>query len=928
MMEEQLAAGVRAANGPEYPETRDPRKLADKAGVLAQLRQVDWAFAEDDTSFLTHNLHPYPAKFIPQIPGHLIACLSLRGELVLDPFGGSGTAALEAVRLGRRAISIDANPLASLIGRVKSCRLTRAAMTDLNAVESTIRCALSDSAFDSLRLLAEFEEHVPIIPNREKWFADGVCGELAFIRYCISQVASPVARDIAQLALSKTILKASFQDSETRYASKPRRVPPGEALGFFLSHVRTITASVVSAEPAVRYGTAEFVTADARQLGRAPLPEASVDLITTSPPYANAYDYHLYHRFRLLWLGHDPTSLADIEIGSHLRHQREGSGFSAYLSDIGECLAGMLRVLRPGRYAALVVGDAIFDGELHEGGAGVVATALQVGFESVGRIERTIHDKKRSVVRPGQRATTEEIVLVRKPARKLKLMLMLPPYQLWDYEETLRRREAETLLGAEIGDFGWTTRKLGPLEAPLARRLTFTHRIGFSEGQEERTWQAVLENGFDADPSSRKEAHYVTHGIHPYKGKFYPQLAKALMNLVGAAPATTVLDPFCGSGTCLLEAYLSGRRGIGFDLNPLAAMIARAKVGALCVEPSVFEGAVHCLFAKLEDAPASPSLASDLFPPQVIDEMISWFPPPVVAKLGWVLQAIRSVSTGTLRAFFEVILSSIVRDVSQQEPRDLRIRRRETPLDDADVFARFHEAVSVQWDRVRHFWSIRGYAPHDFIPASAYEGDSRKPETFAAAGILEGSVDLVVTSPPYATALPYIDTDRLSLLVLMGITASDRRPLERELTGSREILKRERSELEGLLLARATSLPDEVESYIGGLLRRISDRDHGFRRQNLPALLVRFFRDIRLVMENCWRVLRPGAEAVLVLGDNRTTVDTEPEAIPTTTLVEELCMAAGFELAERIPITVTKENLLHSRNSITENVVLRLRRPA
>src|SRR5438094_213467 len=100
---------------PDYPE--QPLYLDDITEVRRVLSSIDWAFTHDRTQFLTHDIHPYPAKFIPQIPGHLISLLSARGERVLDPFGGSGTTALEAIRLGRTAISIDANPIATLIGK-------------------------------------------------------------------------------------------------------------------------------------------------------------------------------------------------------------------------------------------------------------------------------------------------------------------------------------------------------------------------------------------------------------------------------------------------------------------------------------------------------------------------------------------------------------------------------------------------------------------------------------------------------------------------------------------------------------------------------------------------------------------------------------------------------------------------------------------
>jgi len=84
---------------PVYPE--EALFLLSPSAVVERLRRLDWAFEKDDTGFLAHDIHPYPAKFIPQIPGTLIAVLSARGELVLDPFGGSGTTALEAIRLGR-----------------------------------------------------------------------------------------------------------------------------------------------------------------------------------------------------------------------------------------------------------------------------------------------------------------------------------------------------------------------------------------------------------------------------------------------------------------------------------------------------------------------------------------------------------------------------------------------------------------------------------------------------------------------------------------------------------------------------------------------------------------------------------------------------------------------------------------------------------
>ena len=117
-------------NAPSHSEIASLKDLRRADRVAEAFQAVDWSFSNAETGFLTHALHPYPAKFIPQIPGYCIRLLSTPGELVLDPFGGSGTTALEAIRLGRRALSIDANPLGTLIGQVKTCNLDADAAMD------------------------------------------------------------------------------------------------------------------------------------------------------------------------------------------------------------------------------------------------------------------------------------------------------------------------------------------------------------------------------------------------------------------------------------------------------------------------------------------------------------------------------------------------------------------------------------------------------------------------------------------------------------------------------------------------------------------------------------------------------------------------------------------------------------------------------
>ena len=165
------------------------------------------------------------------------------------------------------------------------------------------------------------------------------------------------------------------------------------------------------------------------------------------------------------------------------------------------------------------------------------------------------------------------------------------------------------------------------------------------------------------------------------------------------------------------------------------------------------------------------------------------------------------------------------------------------------------------------------------------------------------------------------------MLILFGMKSSSRRPIERNLVGSREVMTKARRQLERRIIDGKGVLPEDVYEYLFTLFSRVSRADVGFRRKNMPALLLRFFEDVNRVIKNCHTVLRTGGEAMIVIGDNRMRVDNEYERIPTTDFVEAIAINNGFRLLERIDISVTTEKLVHIRNAITKNVVLRLLAP-
>jgi site-specific DNA-methyltransferase (cytosine-N4-specific) len=95
-----------------------------------------------------------------------------------------------------------------------------------------------------------------------------------------------------------------------------------------------------------------------------PLDTASINLIVTSPPYPNSYDYYLYHKLRFFWLGYGHKEVQQKELGSRNRHSDLGEALDTYLVGMRRALVEMRRVLAPHGGVCIVVGDSIIRGDV------------------------------------------------------------------------------------------------------------------------------------------------------------------------------------------------------------------------------------------------------------------------------------------------------------------------------------------------------------------------------------------------------------------------------------------------------------------------------------------------------------------------------------------------------------------------------------
>lgn len=896
------------------------------AFIIKALQNIDWSFTENDTTYLSHDIHPYPAKFVPQLPERIIKLFSSYGEVIWDPFGGSGTTSLEALLNDRFSISTDINPLGTIIGKAKTTSLRFNEEEELENFITKLELYSSTDNYlkeyiDSHR--NELEAEIPNIPNIEKWFNKIVICELAFIKLIIKcELNSESTINVAKASLSKIVTRVSNQESETRYRAIERTANIGETVRIFLKDLKENFAKVKAIGKLLGYRTGRFVTANVMEdiVGTdKPIAENEVDLIVTSPPYPNAFDYHLYHRFRIFWLDGDPREMGKVEIGSHLKYQRKNNKFEEFEIEMRPVLVNCFKALKPGRFAAFVLGDAIFDGVIYRTAERIGLVAEEVGFKYITIVNRPLPENKRSVQNGARRATDEQILVLKKPDSHIEVTLTPVKYKLWPYEKVISDLEVEALLGGKSNIHNVNSQNIDKL-----KYLTFYSNYKLN-GTELKTWQSILEQGVGGEESNRKEPKYVTHGIHPYKGKFYPQLVRPLMNILDIPKNGIVFDPFSGSGTVVLESILNGYNAYGCDINPIAVEIAKAKNHIITVAPYELEKYIAMFKRDIESY--SEGKYRTAFAPEALEEIESWFPQKVVDKMGYILEKIKGIPDEKIKCFLKVILSSIIRDISQQEPSDLRIRRRKEPIDDAPVIEKYLQNLQIQYDKVIAFHKIRNFAPEQIKSANVWKGNSTDVQQVKQMLPLEGA-DIVITSPPYATALPYIDTNRLNILVLNGMNASMRVPVEAEMTGTREIRKATRQHYGELI--EENDFGDISSDTAKDIIRRINignrDADVGFRKKNMAALVYMYFNDMSRVMNTLNQVVKVGGYICIVIGDTKTTTGIETVIIKTTKVLRETGMNLGWKLANDIPISVTVEKYLHMNNSITENNILIFRK--
>lgn len=349
-----------------------------------------------------------------------------------------------------------------------------------------------------------------------------------------------------------------------------------------------------------------------------------------------------------------------------------------------------------------------------------------------------------------------------------------------------------------------------------------------------------------------------------------------------------VIDPMCGSGTVLRSAVEAGLQCTGFDVDPLSVLISKAwttRVDASAIEMKAIKAVEDAKSLSVNEAALPDDEDTAAF-------VAYWFAPTQIDALGRLAAVIRQGNTPEndllVVALSRIIISkemmaSLARDTSHSRPHRVALHN------DFNVYAGFLRSARYVAKRLRPD-KIQGSADVSL-------GDARRLD-----GVQDSSFDLAITSPPYLNAIDYMRGHRLTL-VWLGYKLDSLRKIKSENVGIEKALPVSQSPLD---------VTPFVKKRKGS---RIEARHIGW--------ILRYAADMKAVLIQLKRVVKPGGEGVLVLGNSFL----RGALIDNAGITETLAISVGFQLTDRTSrnILARRRYLPPPRNDVQSALDFRMR---
>ena len=403
---------------------------------------------------------------------------------------------------------------------------------------------------------------------------------------------------------------------------------------------------------------------------------------------------------------------------------------------------------------------------------------------------------------------------------------------------------------------------------------------------------------------------FATHWVHWYPAKMFHRIPSVFLDAVDLPPRSTILDPFCGSGTVLLESNVRGHDAVGVDVNPLARLISRVKTTP--IDPKDLNSCLEdvCPRAMLSNA------MPDAHP--ILD---AWLPAAARVGLHRLSASIQQLADDDLRAFFVVTLTSVIRQVSYADPaipplvrlreeraqtaglRYQRALRRVKEMTISTVYRAFTTAAQANIRRMSELDNLRDGLGNTRIASQHVDAINTE--------MMSESVDAVITSPPYCGSQKYVRSLKLEM-ILSGSSVDEIRKIDRQTLGTEAVSTRP-TEISALLTG---------DGYTDQAIRRI------YLVNPIRARMASDYAQyLSTFAAECRRVLRPGGHLLVTLG--RSTVAGVPFKVDH--IFRDACREIGLESIATLVDDIPSRGLLTRRHKTAGRIdrehIVWLRRP-
>jgi len=386
--------------------------MANADALEAMKSQGLWQGSFNGKESTLQQLSPYVGKLKSGIAHRLIEYFTEPGERICDPFSGSGVVALEALLQGRKAAANDLSIYAYCMTRGKA----EAPSEYGEAVARAGKLLNHVSVHHNNRSLRQVDQWVQAF-----FHPDTLKETLAAFDYCKQQGDWFLASCLCGILHHQRPGFLSYPSSHLVPYLRTKLFPQAEYPELYL--YRPLGPRLLSKirraykRPCIKkMWTSEDYDIRMNDAGVLPFKRASMDLILTSPPYYQALSYARDNRLRLWFLGERDWQNLDKRLTARVRD---------YEQQMGECLKEMHRILKPGKYCILIVGEVVSDGKTRDTAevlGGLARRSTNGGFSINCVVDDAIPDVRRS--RRGTKTTKiEKILVLQKAVRRQRMAL-------------------------------------------------------------------------------------------------------------------------------------------------------------------------------------------------------------------------------------------------------------------------------------------------------------------------------------------------------------------------------------------------------------------------------------------------------------------------------------------------------------------------